>query len=82
LPVEYQRALNLKEGSYLKLELEKDRIVLKPMIVLEKKEAIRRLHQLCDNVQSRNEGISEEEVERDILQAIQVVRESKKSDAV
>lgn len=88
LPVEFQStrlksgAGKLKEGSYLEIGLEKDRIVLKPTIAPKKSEAIRRLHQLCDNVQSRNEGITEEEVERDIFQAIQAVRESRKSDAV
>lgn len=81
LPTEFQKALKLKEGSYLEIELEKDKIVLKPMMDFDRKEAIRRLHQLCDNVQSRNERISENELERDVLEAIQAVRESRKSDA-
>lgn len=77
LPAELRRALNLAEGDYLEVELEDGRIVLKPKTVLDRNEAIQKLHELMDRVQARNEEFSEEEVEREIQEAIQAVRRRK-----
>lgn len=74
LPAEFRRALSLAEGDYLEAELEENRIVLKPKMVLDRTEAIKKLHHLMDKVQARNEEFSEEEVERDIQEAIEAVR--------
>lgn len=75
LPAEFRRALDLKEGDYLEVEIEGDRIILKPKVVLDRTEAIERLHRLMDKVQARNEDFSEEEVERDVREAIRAVRD-------
>ena len=80
LPIELRRALNLKEGSYLQVELEKDKIILKPVMLIERDKAVEKMLKLMDRVQSRAEGISEEEVERDVLEAIQEIREGEGSD--
>jgi len=77
LPAEFRKALNLKEGSYLQAELEGDRIILKPVLLIEKRQAIQKLLGLLDEVQSRTEGVSEEEVERDVMEAIQEIRGGK-----
>jgi AbrB family looped-hinge helix DNA binding protein len=74
LPAEFRKALDLDEGDYLEAEIDQDRIVLKPKIILDRKEAIKKLHELMDRVQARNAEFSEEEVERDVLEAIQAVR--------
>jgi AbrB family looped-hinge helix DNA binding protein len=78
LPAEFREVLELHEGDYLEAELEKGKIVLKPAVVMNRAEAKRRLQALLDKVQARNEGISEEEVERDIAEAIQEVRREKR----
>lgn len=75
LPAEFRRALDLKEGDYLEVEIEGDRIILKPKVVLDRTEAIERLHRLMDKIQARNEDFSEEEVERDVREAIRAVRD-------
>lgn len=74
LPAEFRKALDLDEGDYLEAEMEQDRIVLKPKVILDRKEAIRKLHELMDRVQARNREFSEEEVERDVAEAIKAVR--------
>jgi AbrB family looped-hinge helix DNA binding protein len=43
LPAEARRALRLKEGDYLEAEVGEDRIVLKPVAVVSREEAWRRL---------------------------------------
>lgn len=78
LPAEFRRALDLKEGDYLEVEIEGDRIILKPKVVLDRTEAIERLHRLMDKVQARNEDFSEEEVERDVQEAIRAVRDRRR----
>ena len=78
LPSEIRLALNIKEGDYLEAELTKDRIVLKPTVVLNRSQAIKRLNELLNQVHAQNEQFSEEEVERDVLAAIQAVRRQKR----
>lgn len=78
LPAKFRQALSLKEGDYLEAQLRDDQIVLKPQVVLARAQAIKRLHRLMDKVQARNERFSDEEIERDVLEAIQAVRRRKR----
>lgn len=75
LPARFRQLLSIKEGDYLEAELQENQIVLKPAIVLDRAEAIQRLHQLMDEVGKRHEDAPEEEVERDVLEAIESVRQ-------
>jgi len=75
LPAKFRQKLKLEEGDYLEAELEGDRIVLKPQVILDREEAIEKLHHLMDEVGKRHEDIPEEEIERDVLEAIQAVRQ-------
>jgi len=77
LPAKFRKALGLREGDYLEVEMERDRIILKPKVILDREEAIKKLHELMDKVQARNTDFSEEEVERDVAEAIQAVRHGK-----
>lgn len=75
LPAKFRKALNVKEGDYLEADLKRDQIVLKPKVILDRAEAINRLNRLLDEVHAQNEDIPEEEVERDVLEAIQAIRQ-------
>ena len=75
LPKEVRSALRLKEGDYLEVDVEGGRIVLTPKVVLDREEAVRAFHELLDRVGGRHEHLPEEEVERDVLEAIQEVRQ-------
>jgi|GEM_PF-402882 len=75
LPKEIRTALRLKEGDYLEVGLEGGKIVLTPKVVLDREEALRALHRLLEEVGRRHEHLSEEEVERDVLEALQEVRQ-------
>ena len=80
LPVQLRKALNLKEGTYLEARLEEDRIVLKPVIPLEREEVVEKLLKLLDKVQSRTEEVGEEEIEREIMEVIQEIRKGRRND--
>ncbi|MBI3460428.1 AbrB/MazE/SpoVT family DNA-binding domain-containing protein [Candidatus Acetothermia bacterium] len=77
LPADFRKALDVKDGDYLEAELQEDCVVLKPAVILDRAEAIKRLHRLMDQVQAKNEHISDEEVERDVAAAIRAVRRTK-----
>lgn len=78
LPAHFREVLNIKEGDYLEAELEGNRVVLKPTVVLDRNQAIKQLHQLMDKVQERSRNASEEEIERDVQAAIRAVRRRKR----
>lgn len=78
LPAEFRNALELREGDYLEAELEKGKIVLKPAVVMNRAEATRRLQALLDKIHARNESIPEEQVEREVAEAIKEVRREKR----
>lgn len=78
LPSGIRHALNLQEGDYLEADLEQDRIVLKPTVVLDRSQAMKRLHRLLDHVHAQNEQFSDEEVERDVMEATRAVRRQKR----
>lgn len=77
LPAKFRDALQLKEGDYLEAVMQGNGIMLKPAVILDRNQAIKGLHQLMAEVQARNEGYTQEEVERDVAQAIRAVRKRK-----
>ena len=77
IPAEIRKRLALKVGDYLEVETRGPTIVLtaKAMIDKEKKEAWERLGKLLDRVHHKIGDVPEDEVERDVLEAIRAVRE-------
>lgn len=74
MPKELRETLEIKEGDILEVQLEKNKVVLKPKVLLDKKEAWERLNQVMAKVGKRQGKFSEEEVESDILEAVKTVR--------
>lgn len=74
MPKPFRRALEIKEGDILEAEMENQRVVLKPKALADKEQAWRRLGQIMDKVGRRHRKIQEEEVEKDVSEAIKAVR--------
>ena len=75
IPAEVRKRLGLAEGDYLEVTEEDNHIVLKPKVVLDKpdEEALAQLEAILERIRQPGE-ISEEEVEKDVLEAIRTVR--------
>ncbi len=80
LPADFREELDIKEGDYLEAELEGKTIVLKPKLVMDRDDAVKALHQIMSNVQSRNKDIDPETLENEIAEAIREVREQKRHE--
>jgi AbrB family looped-hinge helix DNA binding protein len=76
IPAEIRKELNLKVGDYLEVEARGSSIVLRPKAVIdrEKEEAWERLKELLERVHQKIGEVPEEEVERDVLEAIRAIR--------
>ena len=77
LPADFREKLDIKEGDYLEAELEGKTIVLKPKLVMDRDDAVKALHQIMSDVQSRNKDIDPETLEKEIAEAIREVRGQK-----
>ncbi|MBC7317042.1 MAG: AbrB/MazE/SpoVT family DNA-binding domain-containing protein [Chloroflexi bacterium] len=75
IPAEVRKRLDLAEGDYLEVTEEDNQIVLKPKVVLDKPDerALAQLEAILERIRQPGE-VSEEEVERDVLEAIRTVR--------
>jgi len=74
MPKELRRVLEIKEGDILEVQMEKNKVVLKPKILMDKDQAWERLNQVMAKVGKRHRKTSEKEVESNILEAIKTVR--------
>lgn len=74
MPKEMREVLEIKEGDILEMQMEKNRVVLKPKVLVDKNQAWERLHQTMGKVGKRHSKIPENEVESDVLEAIKTVR--------
>jgi len=74
MPKELRKVLEIKEGDILEVQMEKNRVVLKPKILMDKDQAWDRLNQVMAKVGKRHRKTSEKEVESDVLEAIKTVR--------
>ena len=76
IPASIRRKLGLKVGDYLELEESEGSIVLRPVAVIDKRkrEALEKLERVLEQVQQKLEDIPEEEVEKDVLEALRDVR--------
>lgn len=78
LPKKMRQQLHISEGDILEAELTDEKILLKPKLLVDKKEVWRRLSALMDRVGRRHDSISEEEVEQDALDAVRAIRQQTK----
>lgn len=74
MPKELRKVLEIKEGDILEVQMEKNKVVLKPKILMDKDQAWVRLNQVMAKVGKRHRKTSEKEVESDVLEAIKTVR--------
>ena len=73
MPKELREILEIKEGDILEVQMEKNKLVLKPKVLVDKNQAWERLNQVMAKVGKRHGKISEKEVESDVLNAIKTV---------
>jgi AbrB family looped-hinge helix DNA binding protein len=74
IPKEVRRKLGLRVGDYLEVEVQGSAILLKPKALLDKDEALEKLRAVLEKLRERRAALSEEEVEREVLEAIRAVR--------
>jgi AbrB family looped-hinge helix DNA binding protein len=74
IPKEVRRKLGLRVGDYLEVEVQGSTILLKPKALLDKDEALEKLRTALEKRREKRVALSEEEVEREVLQAIRAVR--------
>jgi len=74
IPKEVRRKLGLRVGDYLEVEVQGSTILLKPKALLDKDETLEKLRALLEKLREKRVALSEEEVEREVLQAIRAVR--------
>jgi AbrB family looped-hinge helix DNA binding protein len=74
MPKPVRQALEIEEGDLLEVEMENHKVILKPKALTDKEQAWARLEQIMDRVGKRHRKILEEEVEKDVLEAIKAVR--------
>ncbi len=59
-------------------ELEGKAIVLRPKVLMDREDAIKALHQIMSDVQSRTGDVDPEVIEREVAEAIREVRKQKR----
>lgn len=74
MPKELREILEIKEGDILEVQMEKNKVVLKPKILMDKDRAWERLNQVMAKIGKRHRKTSEKEVESDVLEAIKTLR--------
>jgi len=74
MPKELRKVLEIKEGDILEVQMEKNKVILKPKILMDKDQTWERLNQVMTKVGKRHRKTSEKEVESDVLEAIKTVR--------
>jgi AbrB family looped-hinge helix DNA binding protein len=79
IPSKLRKQLRLKVGDLLDAQVEDDRIVLKPQVVIEKTKAWERFRMALNEAAEHNQEISDEEVVKDVLDAIREVRKAKRA---
>jgi AbrB family looped-hinge helix DNA binding protein len=74
MPKELREVLEIKEGDILEVQMEKNKVVLKPKVLVDKNQAWEKLSQIMAKVGKRHGKVSEKEVDNDVLEAIRTVR--------
>jgi AbrB family looped-hinge helix DNA binding protein len=66
LPTDVRRALNVKEGDYLEAQVRKDGVLLKPVAMVGRAEALARIRKVVARVRPKSDGMSEESIVREV----------------
>lgn len=74
IPKKIRDSLALKEGDFVDVAIERNRVVLTPKQLV-RQEALKRLDALLDEIHAQNPDVSEEEVVKDALKAIDELRQ-------
>jgi len=74
MPKELRKVLEIKEGDILEVQIEKNKVVLKPKVLVDKEHVWKRLDKMMAKVGKRHDKIPEKEIESDVLEAIRAVR--------
>jgi len=74
MPKELRKVLEIREGDILEVEIEKNKVVLKPKVLVDKEKAWGKLNRVMAKVGERHRKVPEKEVEKDVLEAIKTVR--------
>ncbi len=74
MPKELREVLEIKEGDILEVQMEKNKVVLKPKVLVDKDQAWEKLDKIMAKVGKRHGRISEKEIESDVLEPIRTVR--------
>jgi AbrB family looped-hinge helix DNA binding protein len=74
MPKELREVLEIEEGDILELQMEKNKVVLKPKILVDRNQAWGRLNKVMAKVGKRHGKISEKEVDSDVLEAVKTIR--------
>jgi len=83
IPAEIRKVMDIEEGDYLEPELvEGNKLVLKPKETVDKeqKKAWGDLKEVLERVHHKNEGVDPDEVKKDVLVAIESLREENKRE--
>ena len=83
LPAEVRKALNVKEGDYLEAEIVKGGVLLKPVAVVERQRAWRRIRDIAGRVKDLKPEAGEDMVkkEEDIASAVVKMRRKRRKHA-
>jgi len=74
IPKKIQDVLGIEEGDLAEVNLEGEKIVIVPKRLIKDK-VWRELLEVMDNVHEKHKGVSEEQVTRDVMRAIEELRE-------
>jgi AbrB family looped-hinge helix DNA binding protein len=77
IPKQIFDSLGLKEGDYVQVEVEGGRIVLTPVVVINKERAKSEFFQLVQKLRTNAEALTEEEIEEEIRTALKESRREK-----
>jgi AbrB family looped-hinge helix DNA binding protein len=83
LPAEVRRALNVQEGDYLEAKIVKDGVLLKPVAVVERERAWRRIQEIRSRVRDLkpDKKKGSREVEEEIAQMVKDYRRKNRRHA-
>ena len=77
IPARIRNELGLEVGDLLEADVQGDQIVLKPQLVVDKAKAWERFRAALRRSGKKNRDMDDEELIRDVLEAIQEVRKAK-----
>lgn len=80
VPKKFRDALGVKKGDLAEAQIEGDKIIITPVRPT-KKQAWKEIRELLNKVHNRNKEFSEEEVTRDVLKAIEELRQEEYAKA-